>query len=281
MVYLGLAILSSAMVSVMMRLGESKVKNNMGMFVMNYLFCAGLSRVFMGRQSLFTESEGLLAAVLLGLLSGVLYLATFMLLQHNIKKNGVVMSATFMKLGVLIPTIMAIIVFGESPKAVQVIGILLAIAAIIIIHFDKEESGSGTAKYKFLLVILLLSSGFTDSMANIYDKLGSAELKDHYLLYTFVAAALCAFVLWIVRKQKISGWDVLFGILIGIPNYFSARFLLLSLETVPAVVVYPVYSVLTIVFISVVGVLFFKEKLSKKKLLAILTIFASLVLLNL
>ncbi|XCP85924.1 SMR family transporter [Roseburia hominis] len=279
MLYLGLAIIASALVSTVMRLSEGKVKNNMGMFVANYAACSFLSLLFMDNLDFGRAEAKAGIAACLGVFSGVLYLTSFVLLQQNIRKNGVVLAATFMKLGVLIPTLMAIIVFREQPEFFQVLGIGLAIAAIIIIHFEKENVEA--SKYQFLLIVLLLVSGFTDSMANIYDKLGSTELKDHYLLFTFLAAGVCAFVLWIKERQKLCVWDVLAGVCIGIPNYFSSRFLLLALHHLPAVIVYPAYSVVTIVVISVVGVVLFKEKLSRKKLAAIALIFLALALLNL
>ncbi|MDO4977076.1 MAG: SMR family transporter [Eubacteriales bacterium] len=279
MIYLGLAILSSAMVSTFMRCSEGYVKNNMGMFFTNYIACAALSLMFMGSQPLFLWGPGIGVALGLGLLTGILYLANFVLLEQNIKKNGVVLSATFMKLGVLIPTLMAIFVFRERPKIMQILGVSLAIISIFIIHFEKEERGAAT--YKLLLIILLICSGFADSTANIYDKLGQSNLKDAYLFYTFAAAALCAFALWIKEKQKICRYDILCGIVIGIPNYLSARFLLLALHQMKAVIVYPVYSVMTLVVISIVSLLFFKEHLSKKKVIAIGLIMVSLALINL
>ena len=63
--------------------------------------------------------------------------------------------------------------------------------------------------------------------------------------------------------------------LIGIPNYYSARFLLLSFGSVPAVVVYPAYSVGTIIITSMAGMLLFGEKLSVQKKLALLLILAA------
>ena len=81
--------------------------------------------------------------------------------------------------------------------------------------------------------------------------------------------------------QKLCVWDALAGACIGIPNYFSSRFLLLALHHLPAVIVYPAYSVMTIVVISIVGAVLFKEKLGRKKLAAIALIVLALVLLNL
>lgn len=278
MLYLWLAIVSSALISTIMCIGEEKIENNMGMFIANYCACAILARIYMGKQALFRSDSGIELTIGFGLFSGILFLANFLLLQYNIQKNGIVMSATFMKLGVLIPTLMAIVVFREHPRLLQILGIVLAITAIFLIHFEKGEKN--TSKYKFLLITLLLCSGFTDSMANIYNKLGNPDLKDHYLLYTFIAAALCSVVMWVRKHQKFCLWDLLFGVLIGIPNYYSSRFLLLSLRKLPAIIVYPVYSVATIVLISIVGVLFFKEKLSAKKIGAICIIIVALALLN-
>ena len=68
--------------------------------------------------------------------------------------------------------------------------------------------------------------------------------------------------------------------LVSIPNYYSARFLLLSLGSVLAVIAYPVFSVGTIVVISAAGVVFFHESLSWHKKGALLLIRASLILLN-
>ena len=74
--------------------------------------------------------------------------------------------------------------------------------------------------------------------------------------------------------------DVLFGLLLGVPNYLSARFLLKALSDIPAVITYPTYSVATIVVVSVAGVLLFKEKQSRRQKSAVVMILVSLVLLN-
>ncbi len=276
MIYLILAIISSALTSIVMRFSEKHVQNNMGMFMANYGVCVLLSRIFMGETRVFVSQAGMPIAVALGLFSGVLYLGNFVILKNNMKQNGVVLATTFMKLGVLVPTLMAIIVFRERPKALQIIGFVIALVAIVMIHFEKEGLTQG--QKKGALLILLIISGITDSMANVYDKTGAASLKDHYLFYTFLAAFVIALILAV--KQRIGKWDVLFGILIGIPNYFSARFLLAAVGKVPAVIVYPAYSVTAIVIISAVGVLVFREKISRKKAVALGLILISLVLLN-
>lgn len=277
MIYLLLAITCSALISICMRISEKHIKNEMGMFMSNYALCILLSFVYMDGKLTFPV-EGLSVTVGLGILNGILFLAGFLFLKLNMKHNGIVMASTFMKLGVLIPTLMAVVVFGEMPRWTQVVGILIALAAIVIIHFEKDAMQESNKK--LWLLLLLLVSGITDSMANIFDKVGNAASQDAYLFITFFVAFLLALVAALRSKTKISAKDVLFGIVIGVPNYYSARFLLLAVGSVDAVLAYPTYSVATIVVITLVGILAFHEKVSTKKMLALGLIAAALCLLN-
>lgn len=294
MLFLILAIISSSLVSITMRIGETYIKNNMGMFTANYAACLVLAGFFMGQTGFFEIApeygiSGMAVAAGLGLFSGALYLINFVLLQISMRYNGIVLSSMFMKLGVLVPTLMAIVIFRERPNVFQVAGIILAVLAIILVNLEKmpavssatEDTESPGNNKKMWLIVLLLLSGFTDSMANIYDKTGAAALKEHYLFYTFLAALLFALCLTVRRKNKVCLQDVVFGILIGIPNYFSARFLLLALGSVPAVIAYPVYSVATIVVISIVSVAVFRETMGKRKLTALGLVMLALAMLNL
>ena len=279
MLYLLSAVASSAMVSVLMRVSEKYVRGNMVMFCANYAVCTAISLIYTGgaRPPAFGAGTGTAAA--LGAATGFLYLAGFVLLQKNVGCNGVILSGAAMKLGgVLIPIIAAVLLFQERMKWVQLAGAVLAVAAIVLINTEKGAVDTGGEKR--WLAVLLLASGLADTMANIFDKTGPASLKNLYLLCTFSAALLIAFALALQRKQRITAADLLCGTLIGVPNYYSARFLLLSLGSLPAVVVYPVFNAGTIIVITAAGAAFFHETLSRHKKGALLLILASLILLN-
>ncbi len=277
MIYLILAIASSALISVLMRVSERYRKNHLSMLAMNYVMCSLLAWATNGSANMFAPAEGLGRTVVIGVVAGVLYLASFMMLQWNISKNGVVLPSTFMKLGVVVPTLMAILIFGETPRVTQVMGILAAIGAIFLI----QDRGSRKAGSIGGLVALLLVGGVTDCMAKIYEELGAAALSNQYLLCTFGAALILCVLLCAVKKQRLSLMDAVFGLAIGVPNYFSSRFLLKSLETVPAVAAYPTFSVGTIILVTVAGVLLFKERLDRRKVVALGVILVALALLNL
>jgi len=278
MLYLLLAILSSATISMTLRLSERYVSSTISTMAVNYAICSVLAMFYTGPARLLPAERGLGVALFLGGVSGVLYLASFIMQHWNISRNGVVLTATFMKLGVLVPTAMSLLFFGESLNFMQVLGFLAALAAILLIQFDGER---GKAENRSSLILLLLVGGLTEGMSKVFEYMGTATMKDQYLFYTFVTALVLNIAMIFLKKEKMGKWELLFGAAIGLPNYFCSRFLLLSLDTVPAVIAYPTYSVGAIMAVSFGGLVLFKEKLSRRKMIAIGIVMGALVLLNL
>ena len=201
------------------------------------------------------------------------------MLDLNIRRNGVVLSTVFMKLGVLVQITVAMIFYGEIPKPLQVLGFLLAIIAILLIYFEKTNVlDRGVSK--LLLPLLMLIGGTSDCLLNVYEKSGVPEYKNHFLFFIFVSAAVLCLMILVIKQKKPLFNELLWGALIGIPNYYSSRFLLLSLKDIPAIVAYPVYNIGVILIVCIIGHFVFAEKLSRKKLIGMLLIVVSLLLLN-
>lgn len=99
------------------------------MLCMNYLMCLFLAVGYTGVGKVFQTGAGLGTAVGLGAINGILFLTSFLLLQVNVRKNGVVLSATFMKLGVLVPTLLSVLAFHEKPELLQTIGFIPCIGS--------------------------------------------------------------------------------------------------------------------------------------------------------
>jgi len=276
--YLILAILSSAMVSIVMRISENKADNNITMLVMNYAMCSLLGGLFTGLDVLRGRiGEGIFRTAAFGCVNGVLYLVSFMLLQRNIQRSGVVLSSTFMKLGLLVTMVVSVCIYGETPGLQQGIGFVLAIGAILLINAPVKAS---SGKFGTGLIWMLLCGGMADAMSKIFEQSGVPGMEPHFLLITFFTALVLCLLLMVHKGQKVGKWELLFGLLIGIPNFFSTKFLLRALEDVVAVIAYPVYSVSGILVVTLAGVLLFRERLEKHQWAAMAVILAALVLLN-
>ena len=276
--YLFLAILSSALIAVIMRLSSGKVHANLSMLAANYLVCLLLAAVF-GKFQVFPVAQpGFPMTVIMGVVNGVLYLLGFVLLQYNTRKNGVVLSSVFIKLGLLVPMVLSVFLFREIPTWVQTVGFILAVAAIVLINYEK---GSGEkSNGKLFLLLMLLAGGAGDAMSKVFSVYGAQSLGDAFLFYTFLSALMLCVLAAAARKERPHPAALLFGFVVGIPNFFSARFLLLALGRLPAVIVYPTYSVATLLLVTLAGVVMFRERLKKNQWIALVIILAALVLLN-
>ncbi len=277
MIYLVLAIISSSLVSIVMRVSKKYLDGNLGMTATNYVICTVMAALYSGVSNLFPKMEGTGFTLKLGAITGVLYLAGLLITQVNIKKNGVVLSTIFQKLGLVIQILISVAIFKEHPELTQIIGIVLCLAAVILINFEKEQT---IIQFKLGLILTLIVSGLCEGMSKIHEELGNPGLSEHFLFFTFGTALVLCLVLIGYKKEKMGLKDIEFGILLGVPNYFSAKFLLKSLESVPAVIAFPTFSVGAIIIITLAGVIVFKEKLSRKQVIGTAGILLALVLLN-
>ena len=272
-----LAILSSALVSAMLRIGERRTSGRYGRFAMNYLSASVLACAAMPNRA-FSLGAGGWTALGLGAAQGLLYLGTLVILQSSIRRNGVILSGTFARLGLVVPMLLAVALFGELPTGVQLAGFLLACAAIWLIRTD---SAGETAGSKGGLLLLLVCSGLTDSLAKVFEAVGSRALDGWFLLLTFLVALAACLGLMVWKRERLGWREVLYGCLVGVPNYGSMFFLLRALTQLPAVLVYPTYSAGAILAISLIGVAAFRERPGRRQWAGLTMILAALVLLNL
>ena len=99
-------------------------------------------------------------------------------------------------------------------------------------------------------------------------------------LFVFGVALLVSLVKSL-RAGRIRTGHFLTGLAVGVPNYFASHFLILSLSELRTAVVFPIYSAMTIVLISLAGWLGFGERLRVRERWAVALTVVALVLVNL
>jgi drug/metabolite transporter (DMT)-like permease len=217
--------------------------------------------------------------LIIGGISGSFFFYSFIYYQKSVKENGVGISGTIGKLGILIPMIFSIIIWKEFPSAIQWLGIALSLVSILIVNLSQKSLEK--LDIKPTIILLFIFGGMAEFSNKIYQKYALNEYKDIFLFAIFFVAFLISIFYTLRDKGEISKKDIFTGFAVGIPNLFSSYFLILSLATLKTSVAFPIFSAGSIVLINIGGFLIFKEKIARKNQVAILLTLIALVLINL
>ena len=279
MLYLLLTSFCAAAIMIAMRLSNGHIKGRFGMLAVNYFICAVFSWINMGFGSFVPTGDRAAVAVTLGLINGFVYITALSLSQYNIPINGVVLSTVTSRLGgLIVPLAVAILLLGELPRPVQVVGAVIALVSVVVLNYDKERMSAGSV---LPLVALFVADGSAVAMSKVFNNLGNPAHSANFLLGTFGVACLLCILVALVRREKFGSQELLYGTMVGVPNFFAARFLLRALETIPAIIVYPTRCVGGIAIVALFGVLYFGERLRRHQWYAMAAITVAIVLLNL
>ena len=280
MLYLLLAILSSASMTLALRFFRSRDGNRYGIILGNYLTCILLALLLTPGDGSVLSGSG--STVGMGAVAGFFYVSALVLMQTSVQQNGAGLTSAFARLGLVISLLVSVLFFEERPAVLQFLGVGLVLAALVLIN----NEGTGSAKKGFwLLLLTLLCSGGADAMSKVFEELGNPAENTRFFFWLFVTALLLTVCLALWERKRTGKRLVLrefaAGAAVGVPNYFSSYLLLRSLQKLPAVLVFPVFSTGTILLVLAAGLLFFRERLTKRQCMGVGLILAALVLLNL
>lgn len=300
MLFLIMAILCSSMIAIIFKFSEEKQSNRLAITTFNYLIASIISFVLLPykrifdvewffvywneigyvfqSRTMFSSDASAAWAVIIGVITGVVYFVSFWLYQYSVNKNGAALSATFMKLGVLVPTILSIFFFKEIPTSIQSFGIAMAVAGILIINLSMEKDILKNIKVDLLFLFILGGLGSFNS--KLYQSFGQIEFKELFVFCIFISALAVSTITLVIKDRNIKGMDIIIGLMVGIPNQLVAYFIILALNYMKASLVFPIFSAGTILFVNIINITLFKEKLSKKQYVAIGIIMISLIFLN-
>jgi multidrug transporter EmrE-like cation transporter len=174
---------------------------------------------------------------------------------------------------------LSLILWKELPTGLQWFGIGLAVLSIVVVNWPSN--GGMRDSLRSALLLLFLLGGMAEFSNKVYQKYGIQEYKTLFLLVTFGTAFLYSGLLTWMKRMKVTPRDLVTGLAVGIPNLFSSFFLIRALETIPAAIAFPIFGAGTIVIINVVGMTFFRERLTRTELAAVVLTITAIVLINL
>ena len=290
MTYLLLATCSSAIMAIVIRIFQNSKGNRYAIILGNYLICILISWFSLPNRSMVLGESP--ATILCGIIGGAFFVAGLVTMQTSTRLNGATLTSVFAKMGLVISLAISIFVFGEKPTPMQIAGVVLILAALVMINGpadEKSENALQTGKvytkvYTGALILTMLANGGGSSMSKIFEQVGTRDQDELYFFYLFFTAAVltAGLLLWEWKRtgKALKSSEMAAGIAVGIPNYYASFLLLLALVALPAIIVYPINSTGSILIVMAVDALVFHQKYTKRQWLGILLVLAAMVLLN-
>ena len=284
MVWIILCAISYIGIFVVFKLIDVKGAPLLNCIVVNYLTATALGFVIFGSLPVVCIVTATWFPI--GILLGFLFIVTFLLVGISSRKTGIVITAVASKMSLVIPMLFSIIMYGEQVSALKVVAIVLAVASVFLCTYKPSASKSRTDVWKFLLpVIIFVAMGANDSLV-IYSR-ETFGIHDDAALFTatlFAISFVCGVVYSLVKRGTMrnflsfKAWWL--GLLLGSFNFGSIYFVIRSMNTglITTSSLYGICNTSTILLSILIGVMFFKEKLSKLNIIGGLCALATIVL---
>jgi len=295
LIYLLLSIAASTLIFIVFKLFSKFNINTLHAIVVNYVV-AGLCGVFAydGNINLgeIMNSDWFLGAVLLGFM----FISIFNVMALTSQRNGLSVASVASKMSVIIPVIFGFYAYNESMGFQKVFGIALALIAVYLTSKNPKTTKNIT-KGLWLPIILFFGSGIIDTSIKYIETTYLPENGIPIFSATVFAFAFLIGIgliaynrifskaqLPIEDAQPSKAKDrlkILFGgTCLGIVNYLSIYYVLKALdhESLESSVIFTVNNVAIVMLTTLIGLLVFKETISKTNWLGIALAIISIAL---
>jgi drug/metabolite transporter (DMT)-like permease len=267
--FLTLSLLSSLTIALLLRVFENKGYDRTVVIASNYIAAGTLGYLLSDPD----KTDLTQPTLLFGIVVGFFFFIGFIALSRAIKEKGIASSVTIGRLSLAIPVCLSIFLWGEKPFLMDILGLVLIF--FIILSWEGK-----IGKLSPILLSLFFLFGLLDSAMKFF-KLQFPSVDDgFFLVILFYSAMAWSWGYIFFSGKKLKPPDVFWGLLLGIPNFFSTYFLLKALVLIPAYIVFPFVNTGMIILSALSGHVLFKEELNRKKIILILLGIAAVLFLT-
>jgi drug/metabolite transporter (DMT)-like permease len=279
-IYLLLSILFNAVLFIIIKLFAKFNIDALQALVVNYFIAFGVGLFFLDTTfspTVILSQDWFKGSILLGFV----FISTFYATTITSQRNGLSVASVASKMSVIIPIILGVILYNETLGMIKILGILLALIAVYFT--SKKETGEIQQASNLLFPILVfIGAGTIDSSLKY---LQTFHVPSNQIGLFSSVTFFCAFSVGVLTllflslngKIKFAGRNILGGIALGLPNFFSLYYLVKMLEAkaFESATLFTIHNIAIVLVSTFVGILFFKEKISMRNAIGIgLALFA-------
>ncbi len=269
MLFTLLCILCTSLLGILFKLTEGFNTRLPVIILLNYLTCFGIGLLWKGNQ-LITSFKVEFIPWIIGL--ALLFILGFNAYASTIRSAGLALATLFQKMSIILTVILAIL-WGEDFNFIQLVGWLLGLIAIGLAYLPDQDSIDSKRTLLKLVATLVLSSIIEISFLQLNKQLDLNEfIQEIFTSYLFLTASIFGLLSFyqVHRSFEIRKNELLFGIGIGLPNFFSIYFMMKAIQTEwQNVFFFPVLNCSVVVISALTGFYLFKDPLTKHQRLAI------------
>lgn len=280
--FLLLSILSSTFITLIFKLITRRKIDIFSCIVVNYIVACLLGFAFANYSGgFFLTFSFVTAAVIVG----ILFILTFRLIGLSTLKSGMGVTSIASKMSLAIPITISFIFDSHdtfTPK--KAVGVILAIAALALTTYKKDKSTNGISAF-LAPIILFLAMGVTDSSVKLSQLLviPSGHNASFTVIVFGISAAIGVATLLFSKRignlKERENW--IFGAALGIANYCSLLFFLFALNSnISSSVIFGINNIGIVILSVLIGIIFFKERLSATNTVGVVTAIISLIYLS-
>ena len=213
------------------------------------------------------------------LISGLCIFAAASILLESIKVTALSVSLIIINLNFIIPVLCSVIFLSERALPIQIIGVLLSVAVIVLVNFSPQSRGKGFRGAVLLPLIASVSNGLVNFCIKINQSNGGNALSFFAVMY-LLAGIIAIFAGLILSKKRRAtttpalrtqiGAVLPFALLMALCNGICFYTTELLAARISATVQFTVVTAASILLSLGFGFLFQGEKFNKKTAVSIL-----------
>ncbi len=258
--------------------------DNLGAIVVNYAVCILTASVTLGKLAIPTNIMSL-PWFPYALVLGFIFIGVFTSVAAAVQKIGIVLTTIFHKMTMIVPAIIAILSYGESGSVLKVSGILLACAAIVVVQLPIHgDINKQFKKYWYLAAITFVGGGVIDGLLFYLEAEKITVNGDiEFVASLFLFAGIIGVALLLLKKLRghkvvLGKKEIVGGIALGIPNFFSIYLLVLVLSKGwDGSIVFPINNVGILTLSTIFGILWFKEVVNSYRIIGFIMAFMAIL----
>ena len=286
MIYLLLSILASTIIFIIFKLFEKFQINIFQAIVVNY--CIAFTTGILSYNGTITISQlPNLDWFYYTLILGALFIIVFNLMAITTQKSGLSVVSVATKMSVVVPVLFGLLYYNESLGTVKLIGIAIALIAVYLTSNKSKQGITVNRKSIVLPILVFIGSGIIDtSIKFLEDTYVANNDVPLFSAIIFLAAAVIGFIFIIIQiirgSFKFEFKNIIAGICLGVPNYFSIYFLVQTLRSdiLESSGIFAINNVSIVALSTFAGIFIFKEKLIRKNWIGIALAILSIVLIS-